>query len=1310
MEVEEEEEEGLEGEEEELEGEEEELEGEEEELEGEEEGLEGEEEELEGEEEELEGEEEELEGEEEELEGEEEGLEGEEEELEGEEEGLEGEEEGLEGEEEKTVVRGRVRKRKCVKRVVRRERGRIGWRRRGRIGWRRRGRGRIGWRRRGRRGRGCRKLRGRKGSSVWVDRLRDCVRTSYVCEPDSDCELLETPPRACDPPYVLNTPLRRKECGELHNTHSAFVGVTSQVTDLIDQVNATSGCKATSGCTGELKLVRVRLAGLGGAVEMTYSCSECSRRVVTFRSSVEHETTKQTVVGLALQVAFACAGCTHAKYHRALELALGLHTVTLHQYHKTLEIMALHVSALLDEMCEEAKQEMKDMDPSEIGSWERAVTMGDAAWLTRGFHSQNCTFTVRNNITNSLLYYEHLCQRGEDEYKGTSKAAEGFGAERVFKRAKEEGLEIEVHWQDKDSSSSKALKSNFPTAQLVYCSGHAARNHEKHLKYKIKTTKSFTDDQVKKHSEVYPDVATATCHCKKHMGTNCGCITPGFITRARANFNQCLFSSGKDSAFFARKIHALGKYHARDQHTWEDDMCDFHPLVKEGGEPYHTACTLTCPYHSLAYEIECDQLAAEADKFIHPELGSGNTHQVESTHNVFLSFRTKNMNLQSLHYKLLTNLGLMQANMPWMLKRKGLRYHWMIQLFQRMGLPLLDGMEEALYIENKAKCGAASYRSSRKGRTKRQLAKRRHRGKEQEDRKRWGKGKHTYGSDSDGDGTPTRPSKRRKVRVGAKPCRCGSSTHMRINHRDCPLNPKNALSTNAGTSFVARSCIHVPDTRCTPEPDSLSFNPPDPYGDVSCDDYESTAGSSSEEDCEADDEGEGCTCGGGKSHSRSCPKNPRLKGRVLSFDQAPGAECRDQPLGVDCETQCSSPSSVVKLPVSVVSAEQQCASPSSEVPSEVSEASPEVGTSVETGTSSLEVGDYVAVHSSKLSSRRLHVCCRVVGCFDGRYKLYCRKGVLKSCYSGVELKCVSGTEPIPLKQWREAPQVSVQEVVADSTCLESCHCIVNDSPAIEIGDTDDEAEVSDAWVTSPLYTLTSTEREVLSSSGEWLSDAIISAAQSLMQQQFPAVSGLQHIALQETLSFDVHRSSFVQIVNVDNVHWITVSNVGCEQGTVNVYDSSFSSVYESTVNVIASLVLHPGPELKVRLMNVAKQATSGDCGVLAIAYAYAICSGLDPCLVNYDQKSIRWHLMQCLEAFCFSAFPASGRRTCKSLVKKTQVYPLHCTCRMPELTKVKYDNFAECENCKSWYHQSCLNIPDEVFGSEEINWVCDSCK
>ena len=56
-----------------------------------------------------------------------------------------------------------------------------------------------------------------------------------------------------------------------------------------------------------------------------------------------------------------------------------------------------------------------------------------------------------------------------------------------------------------------------------------------------------------------------------------------------------------------------------------------------------------------------------------------------------------------------------------------------------------------------------------------------------------------------------------------------------------------------------------------PEPDNLSLNPPDPYGNVSRDDCKSTAGSSSKEDCEADDEGKACTYGDGKSHRLSVP-------------------------------------------------------------------------------------------------------------------------------------------------------------------------------------------------------------------------------------------------------------------------------------------------------------------------------------------------------------------------------------------------------------------------------------------------------
>ena len=43
-----------------------------------------------------------------------------------------------------------------------------------------------------------------------------------------------------------------------------------------------------------------------------------------------------------------------------------------------------------------AKKSMKQKNDIELGSFENAVTCGDAAWLTRGYHSQNATYTLRN--------------------------------------------------------------------------------------------------------------------------------------------------------------------------------------------------------------------------------------------------------------------------------------------------------------------------------------------------------------------------------------------------------------------------------------------------------------------------------------------------------------------------------------------------------------------------------------------------------------------------------------------------------------------------------------------------------------------------------------------------------------------------------------------------------------------------------------------------------------------------------------------------------------------------------------------------
>ena len=67
-------------------------------------------------------------------------------------------------------------------------------------------------------------------------------------------------------------------------------------------------------------------------------------------------------------------------------------------------------------------------------------------------------------------------------YEGTSKFGEGKAASVLFGRAKEEGMNITIHWQDADSSSALAVGEHYPNAKLMLCGGHAARAHQKTLK------------------------------------------------------------------------------------------------------------------------------------------------------------------------------------------------------------------------------------------------------------------------------------------------------------------------------------------------------------------------------------------------------------------------------------------------------------------------------------------------------------------------------------------------------------------------------------------------------------------------------------------------------------------------------------------------------------------------------------------------------------------------------------------------------------------------------------------------------------
>ncbi len=540
--------------------------------------------------------------------------------------------------------------------------------------------------------------------------------------------------------------------------------------------------------------------GLGGALSVTYVCNGCKIQGARFDTSYLRGNTSE--VCEAVKVAFIVSGCTHATYCKALQHTLGLNAVCAPSFLNTIRKMYPVVKTMVDDMCNEAMEAMQKMDQEELGSWSRAVTTADGTWMTRGHHSKNFTFSIRNYLTGALLFRKHLCQKGSDRmikeplYQGTSKAAEGYAARCTFAEAKKQGMKVEINWQDADSSSSNAVMESFPNATVMTCGGHAARAHLKQLE-KLATLKRFSDSMQNRHRKRFPGVMSAICHCDKIHSPGCGCMSKGFMERSRNNFSQIL-SESQSASEFARRLHAL-YHHVHDEHEWDGGKCEFHAktvcscgkcgkLEKHecAGKAYKTRNRLTCPFHSLAYRIEIDNRAALANTLVHPLLKRGHSNWPEASHNVLIRFRSKHIFLERLHYQLSTDLGLLQANMTYTRKEKGPAYHWIPDLYKRLKLPVYDGVQEAL--ERFGEVRQKELDRDKKETTKRKRIQRKiTRRKEQEVRKVWSKqhGGDTYGIDS---GSKEKP---------AKLCKCGSSMHSRTTSKNCPYNKrkKSQLST-----------------------------------------------------------------------------------------------------------------------------------------------------------------------------------------------------------------------------------------------------------------------------------------------------------------------------------------------------------------------------------------------------------------------------------------------------------------------------------------------------------------------------------
>ena len=249
-------------------------------------------------------------------------------------------------------------------------------------------------------------------------------------------------------------------------------------------------------------------------------------------------------------------------------------------------------------------------------------------------------------------------------------------------------------------------------------------------------------------------------------------------------------------------------------------QCDEDDELTCDGKLYVTKSPLTCPLHALAYEIECDERASHAHDhdLIHPILGRGHSNVPEASHNVLDRFRSKNLHLHRLHYITSTNLGLCQSNMTWLTGKRGIQYHWLLDLFHRLRLPLFDGMEEALKKANEERA-----KKLEKIKTDEYKKMKRKREIEQEVRKQWlqeQETSHGYGDNDELDveshnddrsasdlmSQTTVTGVDASVVTNKKKCKCGSTIHLRTSHSDCPLRKNKQVS---GETSKAASVVLV---------------------------------------------------------------------------------------------------------------------------------------------------------------------------------------------------------------------------------------------------------------------------------------------------------------------------------------------------------------------------------------------------------------------------------------------------------------------------------------------------------------------
>ena len=164
--------------------------------------------------------------------------------------------------------------------------------------------------------------------------------------------------------------------------------------------------------------------------------------------------------------------------------------------------------------------------------WVRAITSADGCWHTRGRHSKNHTFSMRN--------YKHFSTTSTSVNVAETNWARLHCTRENPSPQKHTGQTyclVELNKREWLLQYSGLLQTKLSQTPRSMCAGHVAKSHKNVLEGYSKMN-SFSTVFSDRHKKKHPDVEHVKCHCDGRHSSTCGCLTPAFVERARNKMSQ----------------------------------------------------------------------------------------------------------------------------------------------------------------------------------------------------------------------------------------------------------------------------------------------------------------------------------------------------------------------------------------------------------------------------------------------------------------------------------------------------------------------------------------------------------------------------------------------------------------------------------------------------------------------------------------------------------------------------------------------------------------------------------------------------